>query len=114
MIGYSSDVVNGQLIHIAPKQGYAPLTFGQAYSGPRFDSSQAVYNVPPVVPNTSMGGGIGSVAGQTVGTPLPTAGGLKGNGGVNFFHPTKSPLPMALIFLIGGLLMLKYIHFGGK
>jgi hypothetical protein len=114
MLGYSSDVVNGQLVHVAPKQGFAPLSFGQAYSGPRFDSRGSVYNVPPVVPNASMGGGIGSVSGETIGTPLPTAGSVTKNGGVNFFHPTKSPLPMALIFLIGGLLMLKYIHFGGK
>lgn len=110
MLGYGSDIVNGQLISRPEKQPFAPLTFGQAYTGPRFDSVGSVYNVPPVM--APMGVGT-TEAGAILGVqPMPTVGALSKSGGTNFFHPTKSPLPMALIFLAVGLVMLHYIHYG--
>jgi hypothetical protein len=41
------------------------------------------------------------------GTPPPTASSEKGNP----FHPTKSPLIFALVFLFAGILMLQHIHY---
>jgi len=110
MLGYGSAAINDQLVPVPPKQPYAPLTFGQQYSGPRFDSVGAVYNVPPVMPPANTGS---TMAGNITGTqPMPSTGAMDTNGKVNFFSVTKSPLPMALIFLFGGLLMLHYIHYG--
>jgi hypothetical protein len=112
MLGYGSDVVNGQLVTLPVKQGYAPLTFGQAYTGPRFDGAGSVWNVPPVM--SSMGAGLGvTEAGAMTGLqPMPTSASISQKGKVNYFSVTKSPLPMALIFLTVGLLMLHFIHYG--
>lgn len=110
-LGATSSVVNGQLVHIAPKQGFAPLTFGQTYTGPRFDSRGAVYNVPPVMPSPTINAG--TDAGNITGVqPTPTAGGLTKNGNANYFHLTKSPLLWAVGFLAIGLLMMQKIHYG--
>lgn len=111
MIGYESQVVNGQLVNVAPGQSYAPLTFGAAYTGPGFWPRNGVYNVPPVAP--SPGTWEGSVTDFTgsEGHPAPSAGTINQDGKTNFFHPTKSPLLLALVFLVGGLAMLKYIHY---
>jgi hypothetical protein len=110
MFGYGSNVINGQLVTEPPKMPFAPLTFGQAYTGPRFDSVGAVYNVPPVMaPN-----GVGTTeAGNITGLqPTPTAGAMGKSGRINHFSFSKSPLPMALLFLVAGLLMMHYIHYG--
>ena len=113
MLGYESAVVNGQLVNVAPKQGFDPLTFGQAYTGPGMWPRQGVYNVPPVLASAglqssmapaAMGQGPGNMPnGNQVPTALSEAG--------SPFHPTKSPLRWALGFLVIGLLMLQYIHF---
>lgn len=115
-IGYESQVVNGQLINVAPGQGFDPLTFGQAYTGPGFWPRNGVYNVPPVTPSpgtwegslTDAMGSSGSAAG---GQPHPTAGSVSRNGGTNYMHPTKSPLIWAIAFLAGGLALLHWVHY---
>lgn len=112
MLGYGSEVVNGQLVPVAVKQSFDPLTFGQAYTGPAYWPRQGVYNVPPVVPSASLQSSMapaqyGATAPALGGHSLPTA--LSENG--NPFHPTKSPLWWALGFLVVGILMLQHIHF---
>jgi hypothetical protein len=111
MLGYSSSVVNGQLINRAPSAGYDPLIFGQAYTGPAFWPRQGVYNVPPVLPSgplqQSMAPASMGQYGSSPASPLPSA--MSGSG--NPYHPTKSPLWMALIFLAVGVLMLQHIHY---
>jgi hypothetical protein len=42
-----------------------------------------------------------------IGNPPPTASSATGNP----FHPTKSPLIFALVFLFAGILMLQHIHY---
>ncbi len=111
MLGNSSEVVNGQLVNVAIKQGYDPLTFGQAYTGPAMWPRQGVYNVPPVMPSASLQTSMspqayGSFGGSYSGTPLPSATSETGNP----FHPTKSPLWWGLGFLIVGMLMLQHVH----
>jgi hypothetical protein len=113
--GYTSSVINGQLVNVAPAQAFNPLTFGQAYTGPAMWPRQGVYNVPPVLPSAALQGSMAPQAygaspnSETVGTsgfPLPTATSASGNP----FHGTKSPLLWALFFLGAGLLMLQHVH----
>jgi hypothetical protein len=111
MLGYESTVVNGQMVNVAPKAGYDPLIFGQAYTGPAYWPRQGVYNVPPVIPSGGLQGSMapssyGSSAGQG-GQTLPTA--LDPNGSPWSF--TRSPMWMGLIFLVVGILMLQHIHY---
>lgn len=110
MLGYGSTVVNGQLVPIPVKAAFDPLTFGQAYTGPAMWNRQGVYSVPPVMPSGALQsasapqsyGGIGAT-----GYAIPTATSETGNP----FHPTKSPLIFALLFLFAGIFMLQYIHY---
>jgi hypothetical protein len=42
---------------------------------------------------------------------MPSAAAITGSGKFNFFHPTKSPLVLALVFLAVSLFMLHKVHF---
>lgn len=106
-LGYETAVVNGQMVNVAPKAGYDPLIFGQAYTGPAYWPRQGVYNVPPVMPSGELQGSMAPAAYGMSGTPLPSQASETGSP----FHPTKSPLWMAIIFLVAGILMLQYIHY---
>lgn len=111
-LGYESAVINSQLVNVAPGQAFAPLTFGQAYTGPGYWPRNGVYNVPPVTPAPgTWSGAESSDTGTGGGHPAPSASALKMDGGVSFFHPTKSPLIFALLFIIAGLGMLHFIHY---
>lgn len=114
-IGYESSVINGQLVNVAPKQGYSPLTFGSMYTGPGFWPRNGVYNVPPVLPSPgTWAGSTGastSAAESMGGGMVPTAGSMSEDGRMNYFHPTKSPLIWAVGFLGIGLWMLHSIHY---
>lgn len=107
MLGYESATVNSQLVNVAPRAGYDPLIFGQAYTGPAYWPRQGVYNVPPVLPSAALQGSMAPASYGYTGVPMPTA--TDGNG--NPFHPTKSPLWVALAFLIVGILMIQHIHY---
>ena len=112
MIGYESQVVNGQLINVAPGQGYNPLTFGAMYTGPGMWPRNGVYNVPPVTPSPGTWEGSDMTSGSAGGgQPHPTAGSITKNGNTNYFSPTKSPLIWALLFLGGGLALLNWVHY---
>lgn len=104
-LGYQSAVVNGQLVNVAPAAGYDPLIFGQAYTGPGMWMRQGVYNVPPVLPSGALQSAMAPSSYGMTGFESPT-GASSGA-----FHPTKSPLWMALAFLIVGILMLQHIHY---
>lgn len=107
MLGYETTVVNGQMVNVAPKQGFDPLTFGQAYTGPGRWPRQGVYNVPPVLPSAEMRTGMPpELYGSTYNEP--TAMSESGSP----FHRTKSPLWWALGFLIIGILLLQHVHYG--
>jgi hypothetical protein len=113
MLGYGSSVVNGQLVPVGIKQSFDPLTFGQAYTGPGYWPRQGVYNVPPVLPS---GATAASMAPASYGSTNAGGGGgvfpsMSSESG-NPFHPTKSPLWWGLGFLVIGLLMLQYVHYG--
>ncbi len=88
-LGYESEVVNGQLVNVAPKAAYDPLIFGQMFATGGMWPRQGVYNVPPVLPS------------------FPSATSERGNP----FHLTKSPLWWALGFLVFSLAMLHFVHF---
>jgi hypothetical protein len=111
-IGYESAAVNNQLVNVAPGQAYAPLAYGSQLSGPGFWPRNGVFNVPPVVPSPADQAGmaatqLGSGANYGGSIPMPTAASETGN----TFSLKKSPVLWALGFLVGGLLMLMYIHF---
>jgi hypothetical protein len=97
------------MVNVAPGAPFDPLIFGQAYTGPGYWMRQGVYNVPPVLPSGAMQSSMSpsSYGASATGFHPPTA--TDGNG--NPFHPTKSPLPLALAFLIIGILMLQHIHY---
>lgn len=105
-VGYGSAQVNSQLVNVAPRAGYDPIIFGQAYTGPAYWPRQGVYNVPPVMPSASLQGSMAPASFGYSGFPVPSS-----NANDNPFHPTKSPLWIALLFLIVGVLMLQYIHY---
>ena len=109
--GYTSQVINGQLVNVAPEQAFNPLTFGQAYTGPAMWPRQGVYNVPPILPSSALQSAMSPVAygASPGGFPLPTAMSEMGSP----FHLTKSPLWWALGFLAVGLLLLQHVHFKG-
>jgi hypothetical protein len=105
MLGYQTQVVNGQMVNVAPGAAFDPIIFGQAYTGPAYWPRQGVYNVPPIQPAGSLQS---SMAPASYGdTTFPSAT----NGSGSPFSPTKSPLWMALGFLIVGILMLQHIHY---
>jgi hypothetical protein len=111
-IGYESAAVNDQLVNVAPGQAYAPLAYGSELSGPGFWPRNGVFNTPPVVPSPADQAGmaptqIGSGANYGGSIPMPSNSG----GSAGPFSMTKSPLPWALLFLVGGVLMLMYIHY---
>lgn len=112
-VGYESAVINGQLVPVAPRQSFSPVTFGSMYTGPGFWPRGGVYNVPPVLPAPgTWEGSTTAMNGPSAGFPGPTSGAVSPTtGNVNYFHPTKSPLPWALAFLVGGLMLLHYVHY---
>jgi hypothetical protein len=107
MLGYETQVVNGQMVNVAPKAGFDPIIFGQAYTGPGYWPRQGVYNVPPVMPSGSLQGSMAPASYGYSGFPVPSATSESGSP----FHPTKSPLVFGLFFLIAGILMLQYVHY---
>lgn len=107
-LGYTSQIINSQLVNVAPEQAFNPLTFGQAYTGPSMWPRQGVYSVPPILPSPETAASMPSTQ-YGGGFPLPTATGPGGNP----YHPTKSPLLWALGFLAVGLLLLQHVHFRG-
>ena len=107
--GNGTAVVNGQLVNVAIRQGFDPLTFGQAYTGPAMWPRQGVYTLPPVLPTTGLQSSMTPSAYGSTSTPMPTALGPNGSP----YHPTKSPLWWALGFLIIGILGLQHIHWKG-
>lgn len=106
-LGYETSVVNGQMVNVAPKAGYDPIIFGQAYTGPAYWPRQGVYNVPPVLPSAELQGSMAPSSYGYTGFPVPTATDAKGSP----FSPTKSPVWMGLLFLIAGVLMIQHIHY---
>jgi hypothetical protein len=110
-LGYETQVVNGQMVNVAPKAGYNPIIFGQAYASPSMWPRQGVYNVPPVIPSGALQASMAPAAygqsGGGTGNMVPTSGSASGSP----FSFTKSPLPIALLFLAAGILMLQHIHY---
>ena len=107
-LGYESEVVNGQLVNVAPKAAYDPLIFGQMFATGGMWPRQGVYNVPPVLPSAEAQANMAPEAFGATGTyPFPSATSERGNP----FHLTKSPLWWALGFLVFSLAMLHFVHF---
>lgn len=107
-IGYSSAVVNSQLVNIIPRAAYDPLIFGAEYATGGMWPRQGVYNVPPVLPSPELQAEMAPGAYGATGTyPYPTATDEQGSP----FHPTKSPLWWALGFLALSLVLLTFIHY---
>lgn len=105
MLGYETEVINGQMVNVAPAAAYDPIIFGAAYTGSSWPR-QGVYNVPPVLPSPALQS---SMAPQSYGASpavMPTATSENGNP----FHLTKSPVIWVLAFLVFALFMLHKVH----
>lgn len=103
MLGPNTDVVNGQMVALQNRDAYYPIAFGPV---PGQASQPAP--VPTIPPAYSSFAGVYSSGGS------PAAGGGTGvtqAAAVSApFNFKLSPLPWAIIFLVGGLLGLRYIH----
>lgn len=106
-LGYGSDNINGQLVGMRTMDGYSPRTYGPVINV----GTAAVSAVPP-----SLGAGGGTVNGSyTSGADV-----INSSGGANTAHAQAaaahpwniaiSPVPMAIIFLVVGLVGLRLIH----
>lgn len=111
VLGYTSDVINGQLVNVAPGQAFNPLTFGAQFVGPALWPTNSPYNVPPVLPSAVGASGAYDYQPSGFGPPAPTAGGMTKSGGANWFHPTKSPVLWAIGFVVVALVMLHKVHY---
>jgi hypothetical protein len=104
-LGYTSQVINGQLVAVAPAQSFNPLSFGQSYAPAGMWPNAGVYQIPPVMPSptaaaTTYPSAYGAIT-------LPTAGDEKGSP----FSLTKGPIWFWLACGVIGFLLLRYIHF---
>jgi len=106
MFGYGSDDINGQMVGVKTSDAYHPRVFGPIVNV----TASSVSAVPP-----SLGAGGGVVGGYN------GSGDVTDNsGGSNLAaaqaaatHPwdlAMSPVPMALIFLVVGLVGLRVVH----
>lgn len=110
MLGYETEVVNGQMINVAPKAAFDPLIFGSVFAPGGMWPRQGVYNIPPIIPNADQVSGIyanAGTGGQPGGGAFPTTASETGNP----FHPTKSPVILALVALVFSLAMLHFVHY---
>jgi hypothetical protein len=102
MLGYETEVVNGQMVNVAPAAAYDPLVFAGAYSGPAWPR-QGVYDVPPVMPSAATSVDAGDYGGMS--NAYPTATDASGSP----FSLKSSPLWWALGGLVASLLFLHYV-----
>jgi hypothetical protein len=105
MIGYQSQVINGQLVPVAGAQSFNPVSFGQSYAPAGIWPNQGVYQVPPVAPSPTAAASMSPGAYGAI--TLPTAGDSSGSP----FSITKGPIWFWLACGIIGFLLLRYIHF---
>jgi hypothetical protein len=112
-VNYESSVINGQLVPVPPNQAFAPLTYGQALSGPGFWPAGSQYNLPPLLPSAVSTQGATSYDPGSPGTSSPgtTAGSVSSSGKVNWWNPKTSPGPWVIILLGVALFMLHKVHY---
>ncbi len=113
MLGYTTDVINGQMVNVAPGQAFTPLTFGAQYTGPAFWQTGSPYNVPPVLPSAVGSMGVTQYSPDFGGYNFqpPTAGKMSDSGKVNWLHPTRSPVLWAVGFVVLSLVLLHKVHY---
>lgn len=107
MLGYGSDDINGQLVGVRTRDAYKPITYGPIVNV----GTATVSAVPP-----SLGAGGGTIGG----TYTPEGDIVNNSGATNTAHAVLasqnpwniaiSPVPMALLFLVVGLVGLRVIH----
>lgn len=109
-LGYGSDAINGQLVAVRTMDGYKPITVGPVLSV----GTAAVSAVPP-----SLGAGGGTIGGvytnegdiiSTSGTANNANAAMAANKPFSFI---QSPIPMAIIMLVVGLVGLRVVHWRG-
>jgi len=107
MFGYGSDDINGQMVGVKTSDAYHPRVFGPIVNV----TSSSVSAVPP-----SLGAGGGVVGGGYNGSgDVADTGGAANLASATTAatHPwdlALSPVPMALIFLVVGLVGLRVVH----
>jgi hypothetical protein len=104
-LGYESEIVNGQLINVAPLAAFNPLVIGGAYAAPASWPRQGVWDVPPVMPSAAeqVSSTYGGFANGT--TQYPTATDANGSP----FSIKSSPLWWAVGGIVACLLFLHYV-----
>jgi hypothetical protein len=105
MLGYQSQVINGQLVSVAPAQSYNPLAFGQNYAPSGYWPNQGVYQIPPVMPSATAAATTNPLAYGAI--TLPTSSDETGSP----FSLMKGPIWFWIACGVIGFLLLRYIHF---
>jgi len=119
----SSDVINGQLVSVVRREAYAPVAWGPTPG--QAGGFAPVPTIPPSVSSTTFGAMGSQAPGYTAGlggassSARADTGGISGGAGnmsaagVAGLYPWNwklSPLPWAVVFVIVGLLGLRFFH----
>jgi hypothetical protein len=105
LIPWGSNIVNGQLVPQAPSSAFYPTFLGSQARGPGYWPRQGTWQVPPVMPNSTMASQMSPNSGATASASTQA-------GTANPWHPTKGNIVFSFGALIIGLFMLQYIHYG--
>jgi len=105
MLGYQSDVVNGQLVYSPTVESYLPVNYAPVAPSALWQSQSA-----QVIP--------ASLSAQLASGPTQTPGGTgtmpeswsAPSSAMGWLHPTKYPVVGAIAFLLVGLMVLRYVH----
>jgi hypothetical protein len=105
-VNWGSNIVNGQLIPQAPTSAFWPTFPGSQVRGPGYWPRQGSWQVPPVMPSA------GVASQQSPNTGGASNFGTPTQASRNPWHPTQGTIIAGFGFLVVGLLMLNYIHYG--
>jgi hypothetical protein len=115
----SSDVINGQLIPVVRREAYAPTAWGPTPG--QAGGFAPLPTIPPSVGSSSYGvmgaqapgytAGLGGASSST--NAGPGGAGNMDAAGIAGLYPWNwklSPLPLAIIFLLVGIIGLRLVH----
>lgn len=107
MLGYGSDVINGQLVAVRTRDAYAPIGWGPTIHGP----GATVNTLPPMLAPGGGSGGFGVAAPSKLSGISGGADGQLAHAGAN--NPwdwALSPVPILIAILIISMVWLRAVH----
>lgn len=107
MLGKQTVVVNGQMVNTPDVEAYLPVSYA-----PVAPSSLWASQTPTMVPS-AVQAAVGAAPAQTGSVPGMTQM-MPPNTAAGWLHPTKYPVTLAIIFLVVGLAILRFVHWRGE